>query len=119
MQAEFLLMNILEGILRETISGVTEDTMKVVSEDEGIMVSIEDIVCQEVAFFIGTAKRVCPYSISVSNKKYSLHVQLLSLPTNRIEKDCVVHFQDLSWNTKIRLRLFLLSKLPFYWNQKV
>ena len=69
MQAESLLINISEGILRETISGVTEDTTEVVSEDEGTMVSIEDIVCREGAFSKGSAKRCCPYSISVSNKK--------------------------------------------------
>jgi len=99
-KAESLLINCSDGILRETISGVTEDTTKVVSEDEGNIVSIEDIVCLEGAFSKGIAKRGYPYSILNVKTKYSLYIQLLSLPKNRIEKDCAVYFQDLDWNTK-------------------
>ena len=90
-QAESLLINILEGILRETISGVTEDTTKVVSEDEGTMVSIEDIVCQEGAFSKGSAKRGCPHSISVSKQNTLCMSNCSPYPKNRIEKDCAVY----------------------------
>ena len=50
-------------------SGATEDSTEVVSEDEGVT-TVEDIVCQEVSFSKGIAKRNSTYSIdTVSNKK--------------------------------------------------
>jgi len=68
-QAESLLINTSERIMTEAISGVPDDTTEVVSEDEGTMVTLEEIVSLEGVFSKGTAKRSCPYSISLSSKK--------------------------------------------------
>ena len=119
-QAETLLINMAEGIMKEATSGVPDDPTEVVSEDEGVT-SLEEIVCLEGAISKGIAKRSNSYSISVSNKnkKYPLYVQLLSLPKNRKEKEYAASFQDLYWNTKNRLIEYSQKKLLHYWTQKV
>jgi len=70
-QAETLLINMAEGIMKEATSRVPDDPTEVVSEDEG-RTSLEDIVCLEGAISKGIAKRSNPYSISVSNKKQKM-----------------------------------------------
>ena len=49
-QAETLLINVSEGIMREAITRATKDPTEVVAEDEGDTATIEDIVCQEGSF---------------------------------------------------------------------
>ena len=68
-QAKSFLVNMSEGIMKEATSRVPDDSTEVASEDEETMISLEDIVCLEGAFSKGTAKRSCPYSISLSSKK--------------------------------------------------
>ena len=107
--------------MKEAISRATDDSTEVASEDEGIMTSIEDIVCQEGAFSKGSAKRRYPYSISLSTKKpkiISVCPTVLLTQKQGTERLCCI-FPGSLLEYKNKLTQFSLKKLLFCWNQKV
>jgi len=105
--ADPLLVKISEDILKEATSGAPEDSTEVVSEDEGVT-TIEDIVCQEVSFSKGIAKRVSTYSIdTVSNKKLKSSlicptVSLLTQKQNREKLCCIFPGSMLEYSKEIK-----------------
>ena len=105
--ADPLLVKISEDILKEATSGAPEDSTEVVSEDEGVT-TIEDIVCQEVSFSKGIAKRISTYSIdTVSNKKLKSSlicptVSLLTQKQNREKLCCIFPGSMLEYSKEIK-----------------
>ena len=115
--ADSLLIKTSEEILKEATSGATKDSTEVVSEDEGVT-TIEDIVCQEVPFAKGIAKRKSTYSIDiVSNKKLKSSfacptVSVLTQKQNREKLCCIFPGSMLEYSK--RSKVFLQQKLQRY-----